>query len=67
MSTPVLEGTDYPSLTGGHRESSCTDISIVGLHVKVYGLNEIEGSKLPIAAVVSSFILVETGQADKRR
>lgn len=50
---PVLEGTHYPSLTGGHPDSSCTDISIVGLHVKVYGLEEIEGSNLPIAAVVS--------------
>lgn len=51
---PVLEGTNYPSLTSGHPESSCTDILIVGLHVKVYGLDEIKGSKLPIAAVVSS-------------
>lgn len=51
-SKPPSDLTDYPSLTNGHSEASCTDISIVGLHVQVYGLKEIQGSSLPIAAVV---------------
>lgn len=33
---------------------SCTVVHIVGLKLHVYGLEEIKGSELPIAAVVSS-------------
>jgi len=53
MPTKRLEETHYPSLTLGHPHSSCKDISIVGLDLKIYGLDEIKGNKLPIAAVVS--------------
>jgi len=52
MSLP--ETTDYPSLALEHASFSCTDVHIVGLQLKVYGLEEIKGSNLPIAAVVSS-------------
>jgi hypothetical protein len=48
----VLEQTDYPTLSLGHT-ASCLSVSIVGLDVKVYGLEEIKGSTKPIAALVS--------------
>lgn len=54
MPGKALEQTHYPSLGEGHPVTSCTDISIVGLEIKVYGLEEIKHSSLPIAAVVHS-------------
>jgi hypothetical protein len=51
---PPIEKTDYPSLDMGHSFSR-TDISIVGLEVQVYGLEEIKGSNKPIVGLVRSF------------
>jgi hypothetical protein len=48
---PPIEKTDYPSLDMGHSFSR-TDISIVGLEVQVYGLEEIKGSSKPIVGLV---------------
>jgi len=48
---PRLEKTDYPALDMGHSFSR-TDISIVGLDIQVYGLEEIKGSKKPIVGLV---------------
>jgi hypothetical protein len=50
----IPEHTDYPTLTLGHPATSCSIVNIVGLEVHVYGLQEIKGSSLPIAAVVRS-------------
>ncbi|KAL7421065.1 hypothetical protein Q5752_003949 [Cryptotrichosporon argae] len=44
---------DYPSLNLGHPAVSETDVSIVGLDLKVYGLDEIRGSTLPLAVVIA--------------
>jgi hypothetical protein len=48
---PPIEKTDYPALDMGHSFSR-TDISIVGLEVQVYGLEEIKGSNKPIVGLV---------------
>jgi len=48
---PPIEKTDYPALDMGHSFSR-TDISIVGLDVQVYGLEEIKGSNKPIVGLV---------------
>ena len=48
----VLKQTIYPSLALGHPHVLSTEVSIVGLDLRVYGLEEIMDSKLPIAAVV---------------
>jgi hypothetical protein len=48
---PPIEKTDYPALDMGHSFSQ-TDISIVGLEVQVYGLEEIKGSSKPIVGLV---------------
>jgi hypothetical protein len=48
---PPIEKTDYPALDMGHSFSR-TDISIVGLEVQVYGLEEIKGSSKPIVGLV---------------
>ena len=54
----VITTTDYPSLQCGYPSSSKTEISIVGLELRVFGLDEIRqnGSGLPVAAVVRMFI-----------
>lgn len=52
MTKPIPVDTDYPTLDLGHPHASCKDVSIVGLNVKIYGLEEIKHSSLPIAAVV---------------
>ena len=51
--TQVITFTDYPTLQCGHPSSSKTEISIVGLELRVFGLDEIRESKLPVAVVVS--------------
>jgi hypothetical protein len=57
---PPIEKTDYPALDMGHSFSR-TDISIVGLEVQVYGLEEIKGSNKPIVGLVSSLpVLLRT-------
>ena len=48
---PPIEKTDYPALDMGHSFSR-TDISIVGLEVQVYGLEEIKKSNKPIVGLV---------------
>lgn len=48
---PPIEFTDYPSLAMGH-EFSKTDLSIVGLDLQVFGLEEIKDSQKPIVALV---------------
>ena len=48
---PPIEKTDYPALDMGHSFSR-TDISIVGLEVQVYGLEEIKRSNKPIVGLV---------------
>ena len=53
MPSDIPEITDYPTLTLGHIHSSCTDLHIVGLELKIYGLDEIRDSELPISVVVS--------------
>jgi len=53
MSFAIPETTDYPSLSLGYSNASCTTVNIVGLDVKVYGLEETRSSSLPLAAVVS--------------
>ena len=53
----IPEHTDYPTLTLGHHATSCSIVHIVGLEVHVYGLEEIKGSSLPVAAVVRRSIL----------
>ncbi|WWC63824.1 uncharacterized protein I303_106429 [Kwoniella dejecticola CBS 10117] len=50
----VIHRTDEPSLTFGHDESSVTELSIVGLHLTVYGLKEIEKSDRPLAVLVAA-------------
>lgn len=54
---PRLEKTDYPALSMGHSFSR-TVISIVGLEVQVYGLEEIRESQKPIVALVRPSILL---------
>ncbi|WVQ81181.1 hypothetical protein IAT38_003303 [Cryptococcus sp. DSM 104549] len=51
---PVLHKMHYPGLTLGHPEVSVTDLHIVGLELKVYGLEEIRGSGLPVAAMIAA-------------
>jgi hypothetical protein len=51
-----IEITDYPSLSLGYESSSRTDVSIVGLDLQVWGLEEIRESKRPIAVLVSDLI-----------
>ncbi|CAD6572983.1 MAG: hypothetical protein TREMPRED_000703 [Tremellales sp. Tagirdzhanova-0007] len=53
MTDPIPEHTHYPTLTLSHSDVSCKDVSIVGLDVKVYGLEEIKHNSLPIAAVIA--------------
>lgn len=48
---PPIEKTEYPALDMGHSFSR-TEISIVGLEVQVYGLEEIKGSNKPIVGLV---------------
>lgn len=48
-----VEHTDYPSLDLGHASSSRTDVSIMGLELQVWGLEEIEQSKRPLGVMVS--------------
>ena len=58
----IPEHTDYPTLTLGHHATSCSIVHIVGLEVHVYGLEEIKGSNLPVAAVVrrdTAFLVLE--------
>ncbi|RSH95099.1 hypothetical protein EHS25_000185 [Saitozyma podzolica] len=45
---------DYPSLTLGHPDKSLTTIHIVDLKLNIYGLEEIKGSGLPVAAVIAT-------------
>ncbi|KAK1922696.1 Alpha/Beta hydrolase protein [Papiliotrema laurentii] len=52
--SPIPESTDYPSLRLGHPTTSCTSVNIVGLDVKVYGLDEVKHSSLPLAAVIAT-------------
>lgn len=52
-SQTIPETTDYPALSLGYAASSCTSVNIVGLDVKVYGLEEAKSSLLPLAAIVS--------------
>lgn len=52
-SVAIPENTDYPTLNLGYNETSCQTVNIVGLDVKVYGLEEVQSSSLPLAAVVS--------------
>ncbi|WVW79583.1 hypothetical protein I302_101552 [Kwoniella bestiolae CBS 10118] len=54
MTPKVIHKTDEPSLTFGHPESSVTELSIVGLHLRVYGLKEIEGSDRPLAVLIAA-------------
>ncbi|WVQ93019.1 hypothetical protein IAU59_000082 [Kwoniella sp. CBS 9459] len=54
MPKPVLDKTDYPSLTLGHPEVSVRDVGIVGLHVKVYGLEEIKSSARGVAVLIAA-------------
>jgi hypothetical protein len=54
---PRLEKTDYPSLDMGHSFSR-TEVSIVGLEVQVYGLEEIRGSSKPIIGLVSRVLFI---------
>lgn len=49
---PRLEQTDYDSLAMGH-DFSVKEVSIVGLELQVFGLEEIKDSRKPIVAVVS--------------
>jgi hypothetical protein len=48
---PPIDRTDYPSLAMGH-DFSKTDLSIVGLDIQVFGLEEIKESTKPIVALV---------------
>lgn len=50
---PTAHVMDYPALDLGNKHCSKTHVAIVDLDVYVWGLEEIKGSKLPIAAVVS--------------
>ncbi|WVR08863.1 hypothetical protein IAU60_005922 [Kwoniella sp. DSM 27419] len=50
----VLDKTDYPGLTLGHPQVSVTDVTIVGLHLKVYGLREIEGNERGVAVLIAA-------------
>ena len=43
----------FMALSLGHLGSSCKQVSIAGLELKVFGLEEIKDSSLPIACVVS--------------
>ncbi|WWC90998.1 uncharacterized protein L201_005937 [Kwoniella dendrophila CBS 6074] len=54
MSGKVFHKTDEPSLTFGHPEVSVKELSIVGLHLRVYGLKEIENSEKPITVLVAA-------------
>jgi endo-1,4-beta-mannosidase len=53
---PRMERSDYPSLDMGHSFSR-KDVSIVGLDVQVYGLEEVKESTKPIVGLVSIFHL----------
>jgi hypothetical protein len=55
--TPITR-TDYPALAEGYPSATRTELSIVGLDLSVWGLNEVKGSKLPIACVVRLFVLL---------
>lgn len=48
----VLDKTEYSDLALGHPPCSCKTVEMVGLKVHVFGLEEIQGSQLPIACVV---------------
>ena len=48
---PPIDITDYPALAMGH-DFSKTEVSIVGLDLQVFGLDEIRESKKPIVALV---------------
>lgn len=50
---PRLELTDYDSLAMGH-DFSMKEVSILGLDLQVFGLEEIRDSEKPIVAVVST-------------
>jgi hypothetical protein len=52
MSEGIPETTHYPTLALGHKHSSSKDLHIVGLELKIYGLEEIRDSTLPLAVVV---------------
>ncbi|OCF56102.1 hypothetical protein L486_06043 [Kwoniella mangroviensis CBS 10435] len=54
MSSNVIHKTDEPSLTFGHPDSSVTELNIVGLHLRVYGLKELEGSDRPLAVLIAA-------------
>ena len=49
---PSTSVTQHDSMDLGYPHVSVIDISIVGLQLKIYGLEEIKGSNLPVAAVV---------------
>ena len=51
MRMPPIDITDYPSLAMGH-DFSKTELSIVGLDLQVFGLEEIKQSQKPIVALV---------------
>jgi len=53
---PPIEKTEYPALDMGHSFSR-TEISIVGLELQVYGLEEIKGSNKPIVGLVRPSLL----------
>ncbi|WWC72906.1 uncharacterized protein I206_106870 [Kwoniella pini CBS 10737] len=50
----IIHQTDEPSLNSGYEESSITELFIVGLHLTVYGLKEIENSDKPLAVLVAA-------------
>ena len=60
---PPIELTDYPSLAMGH-DFSKTDISIVGLDLQIFGLEEIKDSQKPIVALVRPQSLSLVSQLD---
>ncbi|ORY33053.1 hypothetical protein BCR39DRAFT_520946 [Naematelia encephala] len=46
--------TDYASLNMGHPATSCRLVLLAGFQVKVYGLDEIRSSDLPIACIIAT-------------
>nr|ODO03828.1 hypothetical protein L204_00167 [Cryptococcus depauperatus CBS 7855] len=49
----ILQKTDYPSLAKDYPEPSVRDVNIVGLELKVYGLEEIRTSDRPLVVMIS--------------
>ncbi|RXK38455.1 hypothetical protein M231_04220 [Tremella mesenterica] len=51
---PILDQTDYSTLSLGHPPVSRKELHIVGLELRVYGLEEIKDSNLPIACIIAT-------------